>query len=88
MNTDGLRTFVEAVDREMSRLPGAGAAQGPPLEALKASWARLVGFLALGPAPKLRDCPRCGRSGMRDAKLCGYCWAQLPPLDVKQEMRT
>ncbi len=80
VNTDELRSFVEAMDREMSRLPGADAPQAPPLDALRAAWARLVGFLALGPAPKLRDCPSCGRSGMWDAKVCGYCWVRLPPL--------
>ncbi len=48
--------------------------------ALRTSWERLVTWLALGPAPQLRDCPKCGRSGMRDATLCGYCWEKLPEL--------
>lgn len=77
MNSDGLRVFVEDVDREVSRLAGGS-------DALRASWARLVGFLALGPAPELRDCPRCGRSGMRDAKVCGYCWEKLPAQEKGQ----
>jgi hypothetical protein len=84
MNTDGLRALVEAVDVEVSRLPGAGnATQASGHDSLRASWTRLVGFLALGPAPALRDCPSCGRSGMRDATLCGHCWARLPSLETK-----
>ncbi|HEX9052212.1 MAG TPA: hypothetical protein VF841_16910 [Anaeromyxobacter sp.] len=46
---------------------------------LVGSWAKLVGFLALGPAPELRACPHCGAMGMRDATLCGYCWKKLVP---------
>jgi hypothetical protein len=78
MRTDGLRPIVEAVDREVSRLAGrpeSAASAG----ALVASWAELVEYLALGPAPDLRTCPACGGSGMRLATVCGHCWGRLVP---------
>lgn len=54
--------------------------------ALKEAWAALVGALALGPAPELRDCPACGKSGMRAATRCGYCWVALtPPADAPKK---
>jgi hypothetical protein len=87
MITDGLRAFVEAVDRDVSRLPAAGnGAQAPRVEALQASWAQLVGFLALGPAPELRDCPACGRPGMAAATVCGHCWTKLTPVQKKGQV--
>jgi hypothetical protein len=78
--TDGLRPIVENLDREMSRflarsLEGASA----DTTALLSSWAELVEFLALGPAPDLRPCPFCGGMGMRAATRCGTCWRKLAP---------
>jgi hypothetical protein len=80
MVQDGLRTFVEGVERDVAlvsrnALPqdAAGVAQ------LVTSWGKLVDFLALGPAPELRACPHCGAVGMRAATLCGYCWKKLVP---------
>jgi hypothetical protein len=78
-NADGLRPIVEALDREMSRLVAPGNAEADTT-ALRAAWAKLVAFLALGPAPQLRECPYCGSTGMRDARLCGVCWRKLEPL--------
>ena len=81
MDTDALRVFVEAVDREISRLPGpSDAGQPQQFHGLRTSWGKLVNWLALGPAQQLRTCPKCGQSGMRDATLCGYCWEKLPKL--------
>lgn len=81
MRTDGLRPLVEALDVEMSRFVAGGKlAGGPDAAVLLASWAELVAFLALGPAPELRTCPSCGSSGMRDATRCGHCWRKLEPL--------
>jgi hypothetical protein len=76
--TDGLRPIVEALDREMSRFARSHAA-GADATALLASWATLVEFLALGPAPELRACPYCGGIGMRAATRCGICWRKLEP---------
>lgn len=82
MRTDGLRPIVEAIDREM-RLHARGDATGADTAALVSSWAKLVEFLALGPAPELRTCPYCGGVGMRAATRCGSCWRKLePPPDV------
>jgi hypothetical protein len=75
-NSDGLRPIVEKLDREMASL----AAGGANTSTLLATWAKLVAFLALGPAPELRECPFCGSTGMRAARLCGVCWRKLEPL--------
>jgi hypothetical protein len=74
--TDGLRLIVESVDREMSRLR---ARPDSDASALLASWAELIDYLALGPAPELRACPFCGSVGMRAATRCGTCWKKLGP---------
>ena len=76
-----LRPIVSRVDRAMSSvLARTEAGQSAPPEDLLESWAELVEALALGPEPELRDCPVCGRRGMRAATRCGYCWAKLTPL--------
>jgi len=72
MDIVNLRSAVEQVDGQIAALPG-------PFSALHAAWSQLVGRLALGPAPAMRNCPRCGNVGMRDATLCGYCWKKLVP---------
>jgi hypothetical protein len=77
---DGLRAFVDAVARDLSRLThSASAPDAASVARLVASWARLVEFLALGPPPEVRECPHCGAVGMRAATRCGYCWNELVP---------
>jgi hypothetical protein len=76
---DGLRPIVEALDQEMSRLAARPEQPGAGNKALLASWAELVEYLALGPAPEVRSCPSCGASGMRAATVCGTCWTRLVP---------
>lgn len=79
MQTDDLRTMVEALDRAMSRCLADGSTPaGAPT--LLASWARLVDHLALEPPPVFRRCPSCGRSTAREATLCDGCWRTLEPL--------
>jgi hypothetical protein len=71
---DVLRDAVERVD-ELMAAPGAPAA-------LREPWDQVRAALALGPRPERRDCPFCGRPGMRAATRCGYCWRALqPPAD-------
>ncbi len=77
--TDGLRPIVEAMDREMTRLAARVRVADADTAGLLSAWARLVEFLALGPAPELRACPFCGGVGMRAATLCGTCWRRLDP---------
>jgi hypothetical protein len=80
MLQDGLRTFVDAVGRDVVSVSQGGSSQGSASVAkLVGSWTKLVDFLALGPAPELRECPHCGAVGMRAATLCGYCWKKLVP---------
>ncbi len=74
--TDGLRPIVENVDREMARLL---ARPDSDTSALLASWAALIEYLALGPAPELQACSFCGSVGMRAATRCGTCWKRLVP---------
>jgi hypothetical protein len=76
MPTDGLRPIVESVDREMARLlvrPDSDTG------ALLAAWARLIDYLALGPALAIGRCPFCGSVSARAATRCGTCWAKLVP---------
>jgi hypothetical protein len=79
MQADGLRPIVEALDREMSRFLAHGGVGAVDTTALLASWAKLVEFLALEPAPELRACPFCGSIGIRGATSCGKCWRKLEP---------
>jgi len=69
-----LRLAVDAVERALpppSAVPATGA--------LEAAWRELVDLLALGPEPTYRQCPTCGRIGMRAATVCGHCWTRLSP---------
>jgi hypothetical protein len=78
IRSDGLRPIVEAVDRGMSRLCARDGTPGDDA-ALLSSWAELVEYLALGPAPELRACPFCASVGMRAATRCSACWRRLEP---------
>lgn len=70
-----LRATLATLDREIARLP----APDRPSDLL-GSWYSLVDQLDLGPMPDLRECPACGRTVMRAARLCGYCWTKLVPV--------
>lgn len=74
-----LRTIIAAIDRQLSRLPGAPGDEAAAAEPLRRSWAELVEVLALGPAPETRLCPICGHLAMRAATRCGNCWNKLSP---------
>src|SRR5687768_8739823 len=67
-----LREIIDAINLEI--------AQTPPTPLLQEAWAKLVGVLALGPAPQTRECPVCHGIGMRAASRCGRCWAALATL--------
>lgn len=79
-----LRRLLGDVEQDISAMfgpaPPEGALAPPPL---LASWARLVGTLALGPAPEVRPCPNCQRECRRAASLCGNCWTRLPPVSAR-----
>jgi hypothetical protein len=74
-----LRATVATLDREISNLTRSGADGRDPFRALRASFDDLVGQLALGPEPSVRECPVCKGIGMRDATRCLYCWSSLTP---------
>ncbi len=65
-----LRVTVAAIERELSRVTS-------PSSELLSLWSTLVGQLALGPEPEVRECPVCQHIGRLDATRCGYCWARL-----------
>jgi hypothetical protein len=69
-----IREAVARIEQELSVCEANGAT-----DAVRSSWAVLVHLLALGPAPELRECPKCHHIGMRAATLCGYCWTKLSP---------
>ncbi len=76
-----LRSLVATIEGELAALSASqGDATAHGTEELRVAWTELVAALALGPEPATRECPTCGRFGMRDATLCGYCWAALAPL--------
>jgi hypothetical protein len=84
-----LRLLSGDVERAMATLFGPEPAEARlPAGALRASWAKLVAALALGPAPELRACPTCHRNCRRAATLCGNCWAKLPPAPLRGDAET
>ena len=72
---DRLRTLIETIEGEITRLPATGEGT-----ALHASWREFVKVLALGAKPEMRECPTCHGSGFRAASRCAICWAKLEPL--------
>ena len=76
-----LRAAVASVTDAFAKMPTiSGASSSSVAEReLHASWTALVDLLALGPEPALRECPSCGKSGIRNATLCSNCWAKLTP---------
>jgi hypothetical protein len=76
-----LRSMIATIDGELGALVAApaGAISPAAILELRASWARLVGVLALGPEPAVTSCPVCRRTVMRAARLCGHCWTRLRP---------
>jgi hypothetical protein len=90
METETVRDIVDTLDkrvREVGHLPMTVESRRT-LEPLISDWARLVNALALGPRPRLRACPSCGREGMAEATRCGFCWKELVPVrgtELQQE---
>lgn len=79
-NLSRLRAAVATIERDLSRLPpSAGRDPADPIGSLRASIAVLLDELALGPEPKLRECPSCHHFGRWAAVRCGYCWTRLVP---------
>ncbi len=79
MDSANLQTAVDKVEQAIE---GVSSGQPESRSALHIAWGQLVHLLAPEPARATRDCPRCGKSGMRDAKLCGYCWLKLVPMSA------
>jgi hypothetical protein len=49
---------------------------------LLTAYSNLESHLAIGPEPKTRACPKCGKLGMYNATVCGYCWSKTPVKDA------
>jgi hypothetical protein len=81
--TDGIRSAVEAVDREVSRLAmleRAAVADGTALNGLRESWGTLLGLMAVHPPAEVMKCAHCGRVGEAGAVHCWTCWEELAPM--------
>jgi hypothetical protein len=84
----GIRELVEKVTADIQSLEQEGASeQGVFLARLGSDWKALTSALALGPVPD-RECPRCGRLGMHEATLCGYCWKRLTTVARESRRRS
>jgi hypothetical protein len=83
-----LRALIAALDAEVARLPRHIATDDGKIgtRSLRAAWTELVGFLAVAPAPDLRQCPYCGNAVMREATRCRDCWKRLTPPDVRASL--
>lgn len=80
MMRDGLREFVDAMESDVALVVrNTSPKDSASVARLVGTWAKLVDFLALGPAPELSACPHCGVVGMRAATRCASCWAKLVP---------
>lgn len=84
MHNSNLRSIVATIEGELAQLATfpPGAIPATSVLELQASWARLVGLLALGPEPEVRACPVCSRMVLRAALRCGHCWTKLRPPPV------
>jgi len=79
MEIAGVRDLIERVTADIRRVEKHASSElGVFLARLGSDWKELRSTLALGRVPD-RVCPRCGRLGMHEAILCGYCWKRLMP---------
>jgi hypothetical protein len=82
-----LRAAVSDIERELSCLgrEAPAAEHQSAILSLTTAWKRMVELMALGIAPELRTCPRCGGQGMRAATRCGLCWSSLDAVVADQK---
>ncbi|MBI5547454.1 MAG: hypothetical protein HY901_26530 [Deltaproteobacteria bacterium] len=73
------RATVASAERELSLLPRQEATDDGKgtTSAHAASWADLVGQLALSPDLEVRECPICSHIGLRAVTICAYCCKKL-----------
>jgi hypothetical protein len=76
-----LRLAVATIEGELAQLATypTGAIPATSVPELRASWARLVELLALGPEPQVRNCPTCNHLVYLTAVRCRFCWNKLRP---------
>jgi hypothetical protein len=81
MQKSNQRALIAAIETEIKKLAALDPVVTVNLDVgkLKSSFSQLVDLLALGPEPKTRPCPKCGRLGMYNATVCGFCWTKTPP---------
>jgi hypothetical protein len=78
---DGKRSHVRALLGELDATVTALRAHATPatVDAVSDTVRELTAVLDLGEEPVMVACPACGRSGMRGATSCGFCWGALVP---------
>jgi hypothetical protein len=82
MNQDEIRTLLGTLDTQIAGVTALASTDDGREQSAKlaSTFAALVRQLDLGEAPERRTCPHCGKSGMRKASICGFCWTKLAPL--------
>ncbi len=61
--------------------PPAFAAAAAELRHAAVGVAELVRLCAGEPEVRQRSCVACGKTVMAAARLCGYCWTKLTPVE-------
>lgn len=76
-----IRQLIADVEASVSAVEKSDAApKGAGVDEVRRSWDALTKFLNVGPAPRVRACPSCGRDIVHAAIRCMHCWAKsLPP---------
>lgn len=84
MTNTSKRALIATIDSEIQKLAILDPVITVKIDvaALKGSFAKLVEEMALGPEPKTRACPHCGKLGMYNATICGYCWTKTPVISA------
>lgn len=71
----------EAARQAEPASPAAFAAAAAELRRAGVAVADLVRLCSGEPEVDLRPCPACGKIVRAAARLCGYCWTKLTPLE-------
>ena len=76
MHHDEIRALLLAVQAPIDAITTSATTDVDKANAnaLGLAWKALETHLAIGPAAQTRDCPKCHKTMIRNATLCGHCW--------------